>query len=180
MTRLLTQTLTLLALSAGVVVAAAWALHLWLTPIVIDATPTETTVKQGPRNFPDLPPISMTEFSQTLVHPLFFEGRRFPSPQPKEIKAQASTVPPPPAPAPPPSPPPKLVTLPDKIRLVGVFLQSEEAKALIELPPQPAQWFKVGDKVGAWTIARIEENQIVLEHSVRSATLPLYSDGALK
>jgi hypothetical protein len=95
-----------------------------------------------------------------------------------ENKAQAPIIAP--APAKPPLPPPKPVALPDKIRLLGVFLQSEGGKALIELPPQPAQWLKVGDKVGAWTISRIEENQVVLEHSVRSATLPLYSDGALK
>ena len=178
MIRLLIQTMTLLALSAGVVTAAAWSLHLWLTPIVIDPVPTETSLQRAPPSFADLPPVSMAEFSQTLVQPLFFEGRRFPSPQPKEIQAQAPK--PPPAPPQPPPPPPKPVTLPEKIRLLGVFLQSEEWKALIELPPQSAQWFKVGDKVGAWTIARIEENHVVLNHSVRSATLPLYSDGARK
>src|SRR5262245_29425269 len=176
MIRLLTHTLILSALCAGVVTAAVWTMQLWLTPIVIDPTPAKAAVQQGPRTFPDLPPIAITEFSQTLVHPLFFEGRRFPTPQPKEIKAQASKTPASPTPPPPPSPPP--IALPDKIRLLGVFLQPEEQKALIELPPQPAQWLKVGDKVGAWTIARIEANQIVLEHSVRSATLPLYSDGA--
>jgi hypothetical protein len=178
MIRLLTQTLTFLALLAGVVTAAAWSLHLGLTPIVIDPAPAETAVKRSPRGIADLPLPSMAEFSQTLMHPLFFEGRRFPSPQPKEIQAHAPK--PPPAPPPPPPPPPKPVTLPDKIRLLGVFLQSEEWRALIELPPQPAQWFKVGDGIGAWTIAKIEENHVVLSHSVRSATLPLYSDGALK
>jgi hypothetical protein len=176
MIRVLIQALALLALSTGALAVAAWTLHLWLTLIVIDPAPTETTVKQGPRDFADLPPVSIAEFSQTIVRPLFFEGRRLPSPQPKEIKAQAPKTAP--APATPPSPPPKPVALPDKIRLLGVFLQSEDGKALIELPPEPAQWLKVGDKVGAWTIARIEENQVVLQHSVRSATLPLYSDGA--
>jgi Tfp pilus assembly protein PilP len=174
MIRLLAQTLILLALSVAVVTAAAWSMHLWLTPIIVDPTPAEAR-NPPPRDVADLPPISMAEFSQTLVHPLFFEDRRFPNPQPKEIKPQAPKVPP--APAAPP-PPPKPVALPDKIRLIGVFQQSEEWKALIELPPQSAQWFRIGDMVGAWTIARIEENHVVLSHSVRSATLPLYSDGA--
>jgi hypothetical protein len=178
MIRLLIQTLTLLALSTGTVTAAVWSLHLWLTPIVVDPVPTETSLNRVPRSFADLPPVSMAEFSQTLVRPLFFEGRRFPSPQPKEIKVEAPKGPP--ALAPPTPVPPKPVALPDKIRLLGVFLQSEEWKALIELPPQAPQWFKVGDRVEAWTIARIEENQVVLNHSVRSATLPLYSDGARK
>jgi hypothetical protein len=177
MTRLLTQILTLLGLLAGVVAAGAWALHLWLTPIIIDPRPTETDVKRPSRSIGDLPRVSIAEFSQTLVHPVFFEGRRFPSPPPEDIKAHAPKAP---APAPPPPPPPKPVVLPDKIRLLGVFQQTEEWKALIELPPQPAQWFKVGDRIGDWTIARIEENHAVLSHSVRSATLPLYSDGALK
>jgi len=178
MIRLLTQTIALLALLAGVVTAAGWAVHLWLTPIVIDPPLTAAALKRSPRSMADLPRSTIGEFSQTLVRPLFFEGRRFPSPQPEEIKAQATK--PPSAPPSPPPPPPKPITLPDKIRLVGVFLQSEEWRALIELPPQPAQWFKVGDQIEAWTIARIEENRVVLNHSVRSATLPLYSDGALR
>ena len=177
MIRLLAQILTVLALMAGVVTAANWGLHLWHTPIVNDPTATEVASKRAPRDIADLAQPSVSEFSQTLARPLYFEGRRFPSPQPKEVKVEPQK--PPPAPAPPP-PPPKPVALPDKIKLLGVVLQSEDWKALIETPPLPAQWFKVGDKIGEWTIARIENNQVVLNHSVRSATLPLYSDGASK
>ena len=54
-------------------------------------------------------------------------------------------------------------------------------KALIEVPPQPAAWFRVGDKIAEWTITAIEENRVVLNHrSNKTATLALYSDGAPK
>jgi hypothetical protein len=60
-------------------------------------------------------------------------------------------------------------------------MQSENASALVETPPQPATWLKVGDRIADWTITAIEENRIVLSHdSTRSATLPLYSESQAK
>jgi hypothetical protein len=175
MIRLLAQTLMLFALMAGVVAVFAWGLYVWSTPIVVDALPTRAASKPVRHEIGDLAQVSISEFSETLVRPLFFEGRQFPVPQPKEVKAESQK----PLAAPPP-PPPKPVTLPSKIKLLGVVLQSGDWQVLIEIPPQPPQWFKVGDKVSEWTIARIENNAVVLTHSARSATLPLYSDGASK
>jgi hypothetical protein len=177
MIRLLAQTLTVLALMAGVVAAFTWGLYVSTTPIVIDASPTKVAPKPVRHEIGELAQVPISEFSQTLVRPLFFEGRRFPVPQPKEAKREPQKALA--APSPPP-PPPKPVTLPSMTRLLGVVQQSEGWQALIETPPRPPQWFKIGDKVGEWTIARIENNEVVLTHSARSATLTLYSDGASK
>jgi 2-keto-3-deoxy-galactonokinase len=71
--------------------------------------------------------------------------------------------------------------LPDKIRLLGLVMQADDRKALIEIPPQPAAWFKVGDQIAEWTVTAIEENHVLFSHrSSVSATLALYSDSTAK
>jgi len=56
-------------------------------------------------------------------------------------------------------------------------MQAAVWKALIEVPPQPAASFKVGDKIAEWTITAIEENRVVPSHrSNKTATPALYSD----
>jgi hypothetical protein len=177
MIRLTAQMLTLIAIVATIVWVAASGLEVWQTPIVLDATATAAVPKQTPRVIADPAQPALSTFSQSLARPLFFEGRRLPSPQPKEVKAQ----PPKPPPPPPPLPPPKPAVLPDKIKLLGVVMQSENWKALIEIPPQPATWLKVGDQIAEWTITAIEGNRVVFSHhSSKSATLTLYSESQLK
>jgi hypothetical protein len=178
MIRLLTQMVTLTVIVAAIVWVGAWGLDLWQTPIALDASATAAVPARVPRVIADPVQPALSSFSQSLARPLFFEGRRLPSPQPKEVKAE------PPKPPPPPSPPPPLpkpVVLPDKIKLVGVVLQGQDLKALIEIPPQPAAWFKLGDHIAEWTITSIEENRVVFSHhSSKSATLALYSDSPSK
>jgi len=176
MIRLLVQMLVLIGTIAATVGMAGWGLHLWRTPISLEGSMTAPPPKRVAREIPDPENPALAAFSQSMTRPLFFEGRRLPTLEPKQVK----TEPPKPAPPPPPPPPPKPVALPDKIKLLGVVILSAERQALVDTPPQPARWFKVGDKIGEWTIARIEENSIVLNHSARSATLPLYSDAASK
>jgi len=178
MIRLLTQMLMLIGIGATIVWVAAWGLYLWQTPIALDATTTASVPKRAPRGIADPAQPALSTFSQSLTRPLFFEGRRLPSPQPKQIKAELPKPPPPPSP---PPPLPKPVVLPDKIKLLGVVRQAQDWKALIEIPPQPAAWFKVGDRIADWTITAIEENRVVFSHhSNRSATLALYPDGTSK
>ena len=178
MIRLLAQMLTLIGIVATTAWVATWGLYFWQTPIVLDATITAAVPNQAPRAIADPAQPALSKFSQTLTRPLFFEGRRLPSPQPKQIKAELPK--PPPAPSPPP-PPPKPVVLPDKIKLLGVVMQAQDWKALIEVPPQPAAWLKVGDRIAEWTITAIEENRVVFSHhSSKTATLALYSDSASK
>jgi len=178
MIRLLAQILTLIAIVAAIVWVAAWELFLWQTPIVLDATTTAAMPNRPPRTIADAAQPPLSEFSQTLTRPLFFEGRRLPSPQPKQIKVE---LPKPPSLPSPPPPPPKPVVLPDKIKLLGVVMQAQDWKALIEIPSQPAAWFKVGDRIAEWTITAIEENRVVFSHhSSKTATLLLYSDSASK
>jgi hypothetical protein len=178
MIRLLAQMLTLIAIVATIAWVAAWGLDLTQTPIVLDADTTPAMPTRAPRTIADPAQPALSAFSQSLARPLFFEGRRLPSPPPKEVKAEPPKPPPPP---PPPAPPPKPVVLPDKIKLLGVVRQAEAWQALIEIPPQTAAWFKVGDQIAEWTITAIEENRVVFtHHSSKSATLALYSDGTTK
>jgi hypothetical protein len=174
MIRLLAQVLTLMALAAAIVWTAAFGLHLSQTPIALDTSATAAAAPgRTPAAIADPAQPPLATYSQSLARPLFFEGRRLPSPQPKQVKAEA---PAPPPPGPPP-PPPKPAMLPDKIKLLGLVMQSEDRKALIEVPPQPADWFKVGDRIAEWTISAIEENRVLLSHrGSASATLALYSD----
>ena len=179
MIRLLAQMLTLIGIGATIVWVAAWGLDLWQTPIELDASTTAPTPRRASPVIADVVEPALSTFSQSLTRPLFFEGRRLPPPRPKEIKAEPPKPPPPP-PSPPP-PPPKPVVLPDKIKLLGVVMQAADWKALIEIPPQPAAWFKVGDQIAEWTIAAIEENRVVFtHHSSKTATLALYSDNLRK
>jgi hypothetical protein len=178
MIRLLAQILTLSGLGTAMVWAAAWGLHIWQTPIALDAPVTASAPKRALRAVADQVQPALSTFSQSLVRPLFFEGRRLPSPQPQQIKAEAPKPSPPP---PPPPPPPKPATLPDRIKLLGVVMQAEDRKALVEIPPQPAAWFKMGDKFAVWTITAIEENRVLFSHnSSGTATLALYADITLK
>jgi len=178
MIRLLAQMLTLIGIVTTTMWMATWGLHFWQTPIALDATTTAAVPKRSPRAIADPAQPNLSTFSQSLTRPLFFEGRRLPSAQPKQIKAELPKPPPPPSP---PPPPPKQVVLPDKIKLLGVVMQAEDWKALIEIPPQPAAWFKVGDQIAEWTITAIEENRVVFSHhSSKTATLALYSDSASK
>jgi hypothetical protein len=178
MIRLLAQILTLIVIVATIVCVSACGLELWQTPIALDADTTAAMSARVPRVIADPVPPALSSFSQSLARPLFFEGRRLPSPPPKEVKAEPPKPPPPPAP---PPPPPKPVVLPDKIKLLGVVMQGEDRKALIEIPPQPAAWFKLGDPIAEWTITAVEENRVVFSHhSSKSATLALYSDSLSK
>jgi|SRR5262249_45060494 len=173
MIRLAAQMLTLIGIVAAIMCVGAWGFDLWQTPIVLDAETTATIPTRARRVIADLEKPALSMFSQSLARPLFFEGRRLPSPPPKEIKIE----PPKPPPPPPPPPPPKPVVLPDKIKLLGVVIRAKDWKALIEIPPQSATWFAVGDKIAEWTITAIEENRVVLSHrSNKTATLALYSD----
>jgi hypothetical protein len=177
MIRLMAQLLTLMVIGTTIVWVAALELELWQTPIALDTDMTAAIPARTPGVIADPLQPALSSFSQSLARPLFFEARRLPTPQPKEVKAE----PPKPPPPSPPPPPPKPVVLPDKIKLLGVVMQAEDRKALVEIPPQPATWLKVGDQIAEWTITAIEENRVVLSHhSSKSATLALYSDSKSK
>ena len=177
MIRLAAQILTLLLLLIGIVRAAATAFGVWQVPVAREASPTRPAAPEASVPVAELAHPALSDFPQTLTRPVFFEGRRLPNPQAKPLKVEPPKPPPPVAPPPPPKP----IVLPDKIKLLGVFMQADAAAALVETPPHPAAWFKLGDRIAEWTITAIEENRIVLRHdSARSATLPLYSEAPSK
>jgi hypothetical protein len=60
-------------------------------------------------------------------------------------------------------------------------MHAEDRQALIEVPSQPASWFKIGDQIAEWKITAIEENRVLFSHrNSGSATLALYSDNTSK
>lgn len=179
MIRLLSQISVLMGLAAAIAWVAASGLYLWQTPVTLDAPATAAAdPRRTPPGIADPAPPPLAAFSQSLMRPLFFEGRRLPQPPKPQVKAEP---PKPPSPPPPPPPPPKPAVLPDKIKLLGLVLQAGDRKALIEIPPQPAAWFKPGDQIADWKIMAIEENRVLFSHrSSGSATLALYSDTTSK
>src|SRR5262245_27871932 len=110
MIRLLAQMLALIGIVATITWVAVWGLELWQTPIMLDADAMPAVAARALRAIAAPAQPALSTFSQSLARPLFFEGRRLPPPQPKEIKAEPPKPPPPPPP--PPQPPAKPVVLP--------------------------------------------------------------------
>src|SRR5262249_37314599 len=80
MIRLAAQMLMLIAIVAAIGWVAAWGLDLWRIPIELDADTTAAVPTRASRVIADLEQPALSTFSQSLARPLFFEGRRFPSP----------------------------------------------------------------------------------------------------
>ena len=101
-----------------------------------------------------LPPINaraVSAYPETATRPVFFEGRRYPlvaKPAPPPIAAQAV--------------PPRPLPRTDGFKLLGVMMQGDAGRALIEVPSQPLNWLGLGDKVQTWTITAIRAKSIDL------------------
>jgi hypothetical protein len=121
----------------------------------------------------------LTTYSETLRRPVFFETRQLPRPEPIAPPPSLQVSTPPPPFLMPVAPPPQAIALTsDRLRLRGVGLASGGARALIEVPPEPAQWLAKGASVLGWTIEAIEANKVRLSASGQTATLDLYADGS--
>jgi len=115
---------------------------------------------------PDAPPNPLTRLSldglpATRERPLFAPTRR-PPPAPAVVGLADAAPPPPP-------PPPSL-------SLFGIVKNTDGASALVRAQASDKiQRLRVGDKLGGWEVARIEERQLVLELEDRSTTFTLFS-----
>jgi hypothetical protein len=102
---------------------------------------------------------SLDRLSATRERPLFSPSRRAPAPP----------APPPPRPPPPPPEPPNLT-------LVGIVMDAEEARAIVQSGSKnEVRRVRVGDDIGGWKVAQIENRRLVLKLDSRQATFSMFS-----
>jgi hypothetical protein len=102
---------------------------------------------------------SLDRLSATRERPLFSPSRRAPAPP----------APPPPRPPPPPPEPPN-------VTLVGIVMNAEEARAIVQSGPKnEVRRVRVGDDIGGWKVAQIENRRLVLKLDSRQATFSMFS-----
>jgi len=106
--------------------------------------------------------LSLDQLAATRERPLFAPTRRPPPPEPEVVGAVE-------APPPPPPPPPTL-------SLFGIVKDAEGGRALVRAPASDkVQRVRVGDKLGGWKVARIEDRKLILELEDRSTTFTLFN-----
>jgi hypothetical protein len=101
----------------------------------------------------------LSEFAATHDRPLFTPGRR-PFAPPATVRVEA--------PPPPPPPPPELT-------FFGTLVDAQGASAIVRGgPAEKPMHVHVGDLVGGWTVAKIDDRQIVLSLADRSVTFTMF------
>ena len=109
---------------------------------------------------------SLDELNVTRDKPLFAPSRRPPPVAPPPVVRRPEPVP--------PLPPPSVV-------LFGIIADAEGARAIIRAGPTgPMVRVQLGDDVGGWNVAKIEERQLVLTLQGRSVTFTLFSGEGAK
>ena len=102
----------------------------------------------------------LDRLSATRERPLFSPSRRAPAPPPAPIIG-------PPTPPPPPEPP--------NLTLVGIVMEAEEARAIVQSGPNEVRRVRIGDDIGGWKVAQIEGRRLVLKLDSRVATFSMFS-----
>ncbi len=98
--------------------------------------------------------------TELLARPVFSRSRR-------PVSAPAA------APAPANAPQPMQFTL------AGVLINDSDRRALIVSPAAPnGTWLNVGDKIGGWTLDKVEPNSVEMASATDRVTLQLYVDNA--
>ena len=101
----------------------------------------------------------LDRLSATRERPLFSPSRRPPAPPPPPIVS-----PPPPPPGPP------------NLTLVGIVMDAEEARAIVQSGPKnEIRRVRIGDDIGGWKVAQIEGRRLVLKLDSRVATFSMFS-----
>jgi len=105
----------------------------------------------------------LDHFHVTGERPLFAPSRRPPTPAPVVVI-------PPPAPPPPPPPP-----APPNVVLLGVVMDGDLARAIIQAAPgNVVRRVRVGDDIGGWKVSQIEPRRLILSLEGRVATFTLF------
>ena len=102
--------------------------------------------------------LSLDRFSATRDRPLFSPNRR----------------PPPPPPQPAVTVIPKLPPAPPSLTLLGVIMDAEEARAIVQIANEVRR-LRMGEDVGGWKVTQIEARKLVLSlDSSHSATFTMF------
>ena len=103
----------------------------------------------------------LDRLSATRERPLFSPTRRPPPPPPPVV-----------APPEPPTPPPP----PPSVALFGIVMDGDEAHAIVRAgPADKIMRVAVGDDIGGWKVAQIEERRLVLSLDGRIATFMMFA-----
>lgn len=110
------------------------------------------------------------ELTETLERPLFSPTRRKFVPQPVVVEEVLE-----PAPAELPEPPAPVVISKPEINLQGTRRIGTAFSALVQdTTDSPSKWVKVGETLHNWTVAKIDENSLVLSSGSETVTYLLY------
>jgi hypothetical protein len=112
-------------------------------------------------------PAQPKSYPQTLVRPIFFQGRRFLTPQAKPTQIVASAEPVAAA---------MIVPAPDKIKFRGVLMIAGTKKALLEGPASGIIWLAPGELIEGWTVSAIDRNAVTLKNGTATASIALYPE----
>jgi|GEM_PF-2732203 len=155
---------------ALLMVAALGCANAWLLIDILDnlfGNPPPPAITLPPRHQVLFPapleiPKSMSAYTETLAHPVFF-------------KTRAPFVPPPPPPPPVPAPPPPVVIADPGLSLGGVIIESRFKKAYL-VRPNEAQgtWVSEGDYILGWTVQSVTSTSTLIKQSSRTIELDLY------
>jgi hypothetical protein len=134
-----------------------------------DQTP-KAVVEDGAALSSPLATEPLDRLSATRERPLFSTTRRPPPPPPIVVNT----------PEPPPPPPP-----PPNVALFGVVMDGDEVHAIVRTgPAAPIKHVRIGDDIGGWKVAQIEERRLVLVLDDRIATFTMFAgnraNGALQ
>jgi general secretion pathway protein N len=105
---------------------------------------------------------SLDRLSATRDRPLFSPSRRPPPPPPPVAELPAASAPPPP-------PPPN-------VRLFGIVIDGEGARAIVRSGTEKVDRVQIGDNIGGWQVSQIEGRHLVLSLDGRFAKFTLFSD----
>ena len=103
----------------------------------------------------------LDRLSATRERPLFSPTRRSLPPPPVVAAA--------PEPPPPPAPPPN-------VALFGIVMDGDEARAVVRAgPAEKIRRVGIGDDIGGWKVAQIEDRRLVLALDGRIATFMMFA-----
>jgi general secretion pathway protein N len=103
---------------------------------------------------------SLDQLSATRERPLFSPGRRPPAPPPAHVQLE---------PAPPRAPP-----VAPNLTLVGVVLDTDEARAVVRSGTAVIR-ARFGDDIEGWKVTEIGARRLTLSHGDRSVAFMLFS-----
>jgi hypothetical protein len=150
----------LLCETAMVVAAAAFAVSAFFT----EASPATPGIEWKAPTLAHVPPKvgrSNKVYLHTLSRPIFSKTRRPPSAASANLRVpEPAALPPPPG-----------------VSLKGIVSYKSMVRAFLTSANSPqGEWKTIGDKLGSWTVDRIERDHLALKNGTRSLKYSLYPE----